>query len=582
MPMRTAATVIVLLFAAQAAPAAEPDTMIAFPTADTLRVQIPLAAGERSAWKASLIPVGGGPTLWEGTVEPKPLDGRPDVGEFTISKLKPRLWSPGSPQLYDLTVTAGSRRHSLRTGFRSVESRNGQILLNGKPIFLKGLAINPPGRGVPDEVGLSREFAFDYVRFMRSKNFNCIRMNLEFKPDPRAQHWFDACDELGMLVYQGCYGSPPTGKPDDKQDKNAPPEDLDASVKAYQAVFETYVRHPAVIIYILSNELPYTGKAGAAWHEFLTAAHGRLKAWDATRLYIGNAGYGEGKEGDINDVHRYWGWYYNTFLTYYNLRRTHEIYGDKSSIQPFTFSECVGSFTSTLGEVNLTFKKQLGAQLHWTGHSGEQARDALAYQAFMAGRACESFRTMREMNQRLSGLMPFTILFYNWNGISRFDQMKPKPVADSMAAAYQPVLLAWECWKRQLYAGAAFQPYVHVVNDAEDFADLTGISVAWKLLDKSGKAVASGEKPLPDVPYYGHRKLKLTMAVPQDAPTGEYTLTGSILRQGQALSTNTLPLFVAGKGWHSASQPAVELLLYDPPGHTASALNLRRHPPATH
>jgi hypothetical protein len=50
-------------------------------------------------------------------------------------------------------------------------------------------------------------------------------------------------------------------------------------------------------------------------------------------------------------VHRYWGWYYNSFLTYYNLRHAQDIFGHMGAVQPFTFSECVGSFTSSLGEV---------------------------------------------------------------------------------------------------------------------------------------------------------------------------------------------------------------------------------------
>ena len=66
-------------------------------------------------------------------------------------------------------------------------------------------------------------------------------------------------------------------------------------------------------------------------------------------------------------------------------------------------------------------------------------------------------------------LMPFTILFYNWDGITRFEQMKAKPVVDAMATAYQPVLLSWELWTTpNLYAGREINLSAHVVNDAED------------------------------------------------------------------------------------------------------------------
>src|SRR5205807_1421547 len=196
----------------------------------------------------------------------------------------------------------------------------------------------------------------------------------------------------------------------------------------------------SIVIYILANELPVSGARGKAFHDFLTSAYATLKQWDPRRLFIANAGYGEGREGDICDVHRYWGWYYNTFLTYYNLR-DQNLFGDSVKEQPLTFTECVGSFTGSTGEFNSIVRKQLGAQLSWTGHSASQREDALNYQSFMVKQATESFRRLRPINSRLSGIMPFTILFYNWSGIQSFEQMMAKPAMDQMAISYQPVLL---------------------------------------------------------------------------------------------------------------------------------------------
>lgn len=584
MRIRVVCLSVVCGLLARPAAAALIEKIVVFPTAESVRIQAALRSTQNAPGlrvHAQLRPVGGGPVLWEGALQTLSLlAGKPAVVERTIGNLKPRLWSPGSPVLYELTLAAESGgasldRKTVRTGFRSVESRDGRILLNGRPIFLCGLAINPPGRSVPDATAFTRAFAYDYVRYMRSQNFNCIRMNLEFAADPRAQIWFDVCDELGMMVYQGCYGSPPTGHTDARPAKDSPPKDLNASIAAYEEVFETYARHPSIILYLLANELPYSGRRGDAWHEFLSIAYDKLKRWDATRLYIGNAGYGEGREGDINDVHRYWGWYYNSFLTYYNLRTAQEIFGERGAIQPFTFSECVGSFTGSLGEFNLTFRKQVGAQLHWTGHSPNQAADALAYQAFMAKHACESFRTMRELNPRLAGLMPFTILFYNWNGITRFDQMKPKPVAEAMGAAYQPILLAWEAWTPQVYAGARINAWAHVVNDSEDFSELHDAKLAYQLTDAAGKAVLSGEKVLPAVPYFAHRKVLLAITIPAQTPTGDFTITGAILKEGNTVSRNKTPLFIAGQDWRKSfgrSPAPAKLFLYDPAGATGKAL----------
>ena len=82
---------------------------------------------------------------------------------------------------------------TVRFGFRHVESRNANVYLNGHPIFLRGLAINPPGRTVPEPLGSSRQFAYDYVKYMKGQNLNLIRVN-----EPN-QDWFDVCDEADGL-----------------------------------------------------------------------------------------------------------------------------------------------------------------------------------------------------------------------------------------------------------------------------------------------------------------------------------------------------------------------------------------------
>ena len=256
-------------------------------------------------------------------------------------------------------------------------------------------------------------------------------------------------------------------------------------------------------MYLLANELPVHGERGEMFSALLTRAHQELKAWDSTRPYIGNAGYGEGREGDVCDVHRYWGWYYNSFLTYYNLRDKlvpTPLFGDPAKNQPLTFTECVGSFTGWDGQVNIIRSKQLAPQLGWIGHSANPREDALAYQAFMVKQAAESFRRMRPLNPRLAGLMPFTIFFYNWAGISSFDQMKPKPAMEQLGRSYQPVLLSWEMWTPQVYAGTKLRAIAHVINDAEDGSALTNAKLVYQVQSKSGESCCQGSLDLPAIP----------------------------------------------------------------------------------
>lgn len=552
------------------------DTLLAFARHDSVRIEIALRAYQETVpleLTGEISRAAGGQSLWRGSLGNAEAKSSAVFSlSHTVSGLKPDLWEPTSPTLYNLQVTATSRGKILATktarfGFRSFEIRGGRFHLNGRPIFLRGIAINPPGRSIPPEVGESRAFAEAYVRFLKSQNVNIFRITTD-----ESQVWFDVCDELGMLLYAGRYGSPPGAD----QGKRVAPEDHGKIIRGYKELFEKYASHPSIVIYLLANELPVSGERGAAFSKLLTRAHEELKRWDDTRPYIGNAGYGEGREGDVCDVHRYWGWYYNSFLTYYNLRdklSAPPLFGDPAKNQPLTFTECVGSFTGSSGEFNIVRSKQLGAQLGWTGHSASQREDALRYQSFMVKQAAESFRRMRPLNPRLAGLMPFTILFYNWSGISSFDQMKPKPAMEQMGISYQPVLLSWEMWTPQVYAGTKVRAIAHVINDDDQGMGLTNAVLAYRIQAGNGREFCRGEVKLPNIPYYSTWNTTINLDLPADLATGEYVISGSIVAASRAVSTNAANLFVAGSDWkESAKRTDQTVHLYDPSGQTVAAL----------
>lgn len=547
--------------------------LLAFTTTNSVRIEAVVTGdGRPGQLRAAIRDLGEEQQLlWEGALGTLPA--RAGVAGFTnlVQNLRPRLWEPAAPALYRLSLSMGSEplagTASVRIGFRSMDIRDGQFLLNGRPIFLRGLAINPPDRTLPDSLALSRPFAEDYVRFLKAQNLNIFRLSTD-----GSQTWFDVCDELGMLLYAGHYGAPPGGP----ADKRAPSRDYEATLTGYRQLWAEYVSHPSIVLYYLANELPVNGARGQAFSELLTRAHHDLKAWDPTRPYIGNAGYGEGREGDVCDVHRYWGWYYNSFLTYYNLRdRLHPapLYGDPAKNQPLTFTECVGSFNGSRGEFNLVRSKQLAPSLGWIGHSPDLRADALRYQSFMTGQAAESFRRMRPQNPRLAGIMPFTILFSNWAGIASFEQMKPKPVAERLRLAYQPVLLSWELWTPQVYAGAPIQPIAHVINDDDQGRALTNAALRYTLLSPAGAEILSQEIRLPALPYYGVWSRRLRLELPPGLATGDYRLAGQVRDDGRLVSTNWTEVFIAGANWNSAAAPERPLRLFDPSGKTAAALD---------
>ncbi len=533
-------------------------------TTDTgMRIDLTVAChGKATAEVTGRIASPDGEVLWQGVVVKGDLVAGENGLSATIDGIRPRLWSPATPHLYTLELTLGEQTVRKQVGFRRFEMRDGRFYLNGQPIFLRGNAINPPGRGIPAGLETSREFARDYVRFLKGMNVNMIRI-------PDNQTWMEVCDQEGMMIFAGRYGRP-TGATAD-----GPPADLQQAVRAYiEKDLGPFASHPSVMVYVMSNEMPHGGKLGDAYRDFLKQAYDELIRWDHTRQYICNAGYGLGRSADIYDVHRYWGWYYNTYLTFLNLRDV-EMWQNPGRTQAVTFTECVGNYTGIDGRYNLCSRtKQPGSQLCWTGHAPDSGPGALAldYQAEVLKNVTEMFRRLRARNPYLSGVMPFTILFHDWDGIGSFAEMRPKPAAYQYGESYAPVLLSWEAWQGNVFAGAAFGVTAHVVNDDDQFRSLTGACVEWSLEGASRLPVCRGEIALPEVPYYGTFSKKLQIAVPASVPTGEYTLKGTIMQGNRVVSVNRTPVFVAGGDWKRpvAVQRAVQL--YDPQGTFGAVL----------
>ena len=553
-----------------------PDTSTLLAFADTAGVRIELSVAHGAALDgkmltAAIIPVEGGKAFWVGTIGPVHIDSS-GVARVVhqLRGLKPERWSPAHPRLYRLAVfLAPLHELSIRFGFRSLATRDGQLYLNGRKIFLSGNAINPPERNLPDSLSENRRFAADYLRYLKSINVNIIRL---MRP---SKVWMDAADETGMMIFQGHYGTPKGGTP------TSPPKDVAAAIDWYvNGVVAPQANHPSVVIYTLSNEqaapeIPYLTRGAAEVDRFLTLVHDSLSKWDDTRLYIANAGYGFGRASDICDIHRYWGWYYNSFLSFYTLRDPHVCW--RSNVrQPITLTENTGSYTAPDGRFNLVSDtKQPESQLNWTGHApdSEQSRRSLAYQAFVAKQAIEITRRLRERDPFLAGLMPFTILFRNWAGIGGFSEMSPKPVADQYAVSYQPVLLSWELWTPQVYAGRVISPVAHVVNDDPSGRALRPLTLRWEIADSSGRVAASGARAIGAVPYFAAVSHRLTIALPETLATGSYTLRGSLMDGASVVSRNETPLWVARRGFAgSAASLARRLRLVDPRGATDRAL----------
>ncbi len=148
--------------------------------------------------------------LYQGrkAVLAKPLEAvisrsyRLDYYEATVETVadNPLLWSPEEPNLYTLVVSlkddkgAVVESTSLKVGFRTVEVKNRHLLLNGKPIYIKG--VNRHDHDPVTGKYVSRENMLKEIMLLKQFNFNAVRTS-HYPNDPQ---WYDLCDEYGIMV----------------------------------------------------------------------------------------------------------------------------------------------------------------------------------------------------------------------------------------------------------------------------------------------------------------------------------------------------------------------------------------------
>jgi beta-glucuronidase len=107
-----------------------------------------------------------------------------------------KLWSPESPKLYDVEIEAETDHVRDRIGFRSIETRGTDILLNGRPIFLRGVCIHEeaPLRGGR---AYSREDAVTLLGWAKELGANFVRL----AHYPHNEFMIREADRMGIMVW---------------------------------------------------------------------------------------------------------------------------------------------------------------------------------------------------------------------------------------------------------------------------------------------------------------------------------------------------------------------------------------------
>ncbi len=166
----------------------------------------------------------------------------------------PAQWSAEMPNLYHLVLTLKDDRGKVTeatgcdVGFRTVEIKNGQLLVNGKPVLIKGVDRHEHDQYKGHVV--SEELMQEDIRLMKRNNINAVRTS-HYPNDPA---WYRLCDRYGIYVIdEANIESHGMGYRPDRTLGNRP-EWIDAHLDRTKRMVERDKNHPSVITWSLGNE----------------------------------------------------------------------------------------------------------------------------------------------------------------------------------------------------------------------------------------------------------------------------------------------------------------------------------------
>ena len=192
-------------------------------------------------------------------------------GTIKVPNVKP--WTAETPNLYKVFITLKNKQGvseviPQKVGFRNVEIKNAQLLVNGQPILVKGAdrhEIDPDGGYV-----VSVERMIQDIKIMKQLNINAVR-TCHYPDDPR---WYDLCDEYGLYITAEA-NLESHGMGYDEKSLAKFPEYIVPHIERNEGNVKPLINHPSIIVWSLGNECGY----GVNFEK----AYDWVKAYDKTR-----------------------------------------------------------------------------------------------------------------------------------------------------------------------------------------------------------------------------------------------------------------------------------------------------------
>jgi beta-galactosidase/beta-glucuronidase len=219
------------------------------------------------------------------------------TGRLVITIPYAKLWSPDHPHLYDLVIRLYDGDQLLDevgsyVGMRGIELRDGKLLLNGAPTYLKMVLDQgywPDGHlTAPSDEALQTD-----IGWIKMFGFNGARKHQKIE-DPRWLYW---CDRLGVMVWEEMPNA-----------RMWSPEAEDALAAEWQAAVRRDNNHPCIVAWVPVNEsmgFPDLSLEHAGQYAFIERMVRATRRIDSTRPVIDNDGWEHTDIADICAIHDY-------------------------------------------------------------------------------------------------------------------------------------------------------------------------------------------------------------------------------------------------------------------------------------
>lgn len=376
----------------------------------------------------------------------------------------PLKWTAETPNLYTLYTTLMDGKQVAevvpqRVGFRKVEIKNAQVLVNGQPVLFKGA-----NRHELDPVTgyvVSMDRMLEDIRVMKELNINAVR-TCHYPNDPR---WYELCDIYGIyMVAEANIESHGMGYGDKTLAKE--PTYEKAHLERNESNIKIYKNHPSIIFWSVGNEAGY----GPNFEK----AYDLVKAYDPSRP----CQYEQAGQNGKTDI----------FCPMYYDYGGCDKYSQGDNPRPLIQCEYAHAMGNSMG----------GFKEYW-----DMVRKYPKYQGgFIWDFVDQGLRVKNKQGKTIYayggdfGRYPISDHNFNCNGIINPDR-KPNPHANEVRYYYQNI---WATAK-DLKAGE-----VEVYNE-NFFKSLDDVELQWTL-ESEGKVLANGRNAL-DIPAQQKRVVKL-------------------------------------------------------------------------